>query len=151
MNEQKLNKISKIKGELLRYNYEFPDAVDDNYLQEFKTEYNKYFGIDIDNNYIDFIKIVDGLDFNGVRIYASKDRIKQNDIMGIFETNKLWKMDDENEKKYVYFGDSDLEVFVLDIPKHIYQSISRYTGDIIKKFNNFDEMLLHILNLMLKS
>jgi len=151
MNEQILNKISKIKDELSRYNYEIPDAVDDNSLQEFKTEYNKQFGVDVDDNYIDFIKIIDGLDFNGARIYASADRKKQNDIMGIFEANKLWKMDDENEKNYVYFGDSDLEVFVLDIPNNKYQSISRYTGDIIKEFNNLDEMVLYILNLMLKS
>jgi hypothetical protein len=68
-------------------------------------------------------------------------------LHGIFESNELWN--EYSKSDFIYFGDSDLEIYVFDKDLKKYHAISRYTRDITSQFIDFDDLVLYCLESML--
>jgi len=95
-------------------------------------------------SYIELLKIINGLDFNGLVIYGVDevllDKEVDENIHGFIETNELWY---ENywQKQYIFFGDSDTAWYCYDLKESVYVEFDKPSGTLIQSFESFDSML----------
>lgn len=95
-------------------------------------------------SYIEFLKKVNGLDFNGLVIYGIDkvllDKEVDEVIYGFIETNELWHENDW-QKQYVFFGDSDTAWYCYDQKESVYVELDKPSGTLMQSFESFDSML----------
>lgn len=95
-------------------------------------------------SYIEFLKKMNGLDFNGLVIYGVDkillDKEVDEDIHGFIETNEIWYENDW-QKQYVFFGDSDTAWYCYDQKENVYVELDKPSGTFIQSFESFDVML----------
>ncbi len=147
--EEIIERINKIKEIEENYNQEFPLPIDSNNIESFIEKFKAYFSVeDVDEGFINFLKICDGLDFNGYQIYSSYDHTINGVEYGIFQNNKLWYEDEEN-KDFIFYAESGSDLYVFNKQNNTYELQDRYSRDVFKSYKSFGEMLLYILKLML--
>ena len=87
---------------------------------------------------------MNGLDFNGLVIYGVDkmllDKEVDEDIHGFIETNEIWYENDW-QKQYVFFGDSDTAWYCYDQKENVYVELDKPSGTFIQSFESFDFML----------
>ncbi|QUW23027.1 SMI1/KNR4 family protein [Sporosarcina sp. Marseille-Q4063] len=93
-------------------------------------------------SYIEFLKKINGLDFNGLVIYGV------DGVHGFIETNEIWYENDW-QKKYVFFGDSDTAWYCFDLKVGVYVDLDKPSGTVIQSFESFDFMLKEALEKIL--
>ena len=100
--------------------------------------------IELPKSYIEFLKKINGLDFNGLVIYGVDDVLLDKDvdedIHGFIETNELW-YENEWQKQYVFYGDSDTAWYCFDLKENVYVELDKPSGTLIQSFESFDSML----------
>ncbi|MGE7602600.1 YrhA family protein [Peribacillus sp. NPDC097675] len=100
--------------------------------------------IELSKSYIEFLKKINGLDFNGLVIYGVDDVLLDKDvdedIHGFIETNELW-YENEWQKQYVFYGDSDTAWYCFDLKENVYVELDKPSGTLIQSFESFDAML----------
>ena len=106
--------------------------------------HEKLGNIQLPESYIDFLKSVNGLDFNGLVIYGVDQELlgepNRENLQGFVKTNEIWH-ENESQKQYVFFGDSDIAWFCFDLKQNIYIELDKPSGTLIKSFNSFESML----------
>lgn len=120
-----------------------------------KMNYNihqKLGDIVLPESYIEFLKKINGLDFNGLVIYGVDkvllDKEVEEDIHGFIETNELWYENDW-QKQYIFFGDSDTAWYCYDQKESVYVELDKPSGTLIQSFESFDSMLSDALKTIL--
>jgi hypothetical protein len=102
--------------------------------------------------YIEFLKKVNGLDFNGLVIYGVDhvflDKELDEDIHAFIETNDLW-YENEWQKQYIFFGDSDTAWYAYDQKENMYVELDKPSGTLMQSFESFDLMLSDALQTVL--
>ncbi|WP_207393215.1 YrhA family protein [Bacillus sp. Cs-700] len=97
------------------------------------------------NDYEAFLKKINGLEFNGLVIYNANQYDKNN---GFIEANEIWQ-ENEWEGNYLFFGDSNISWYCLDIDKHTFLELDKPSGDIVEEYSSFEEMLTEALKSVL--
>lgn len=143
----KIDAIKAIYDEY--YGESIPNPISQADLSKFKKEYYKFFKVKIDDEYIAFLKICDGIEEAGIKILSSKDREVNGVIYGIIENNKMWYEAYEGFQDYIFFASSGLDFFVFNKKTKKYELRDRHGGDMMETFGSFNEMLLYILDLMI--
>ncbi len=105
-------------------------------------------GAALPSGYLDFLRVTDGLNWNGLFIYASEKALivgEANDFMSPFvDTNLIWR-DNEPNKNYLFFADGEISLYVYNLVKERYELQDRPSGDVIRTFKTFDEMITKAL------
>ncbi len=100
------------------------------------------------SSYIEFLKNINGLDFNGLVIYGVDEKFLdsklEEDSQGFIETNRLW-YENEWQKQYLFFGDSDTAWYCYDQKEDLYVELDKPSGTLIESFESFDTMLSNAL------
>ncbi|WP_170959577.1 YrhA family protein [Priestia megaterium] len=95
-------------------------------------------------SYIELLKIINGLDFNGLVIYGVDevllDKEVDENIHGFIETNELWYENDW-QKQYIFLGDSDTAWYCYDLKESVYVELDKPSGTLIQSFESFDSMV----------
>ncbi|GMA98784.1 YrhA family protein [Pelosinus sp. IPA-1] len=96
------------------------------------------------DQYINFLQNVNGIDFNGFIIYGVDSFLTEDkdnpSIPGYIETNELW-YENDYQKQYMFFGDTNISWYCLDITKGIYVELDKPSGTLMHEFKDFDSML----------
>ncbi|WP_243292654.1 YrhA family protein [Bacillus sp. FJAT-47783] len=133
-----IEKIEEKYGSSLRRS-----ASDTGIKNETKLQ-QKFGNIVLPKSYIQFLKKVNGLDFNGLVIYGVDevllDKEADEELHGFIETNELWYENDW-QKQYIFFGDSDTAWYCYDLKKSVYVELDKPSGTLIQSFDSFDSML----------
>lgn len=87
--------------------------------------------------YEDLLKKVNGLEFNGLVIYNANPDDENNSFIG---ANEIWQ-ESEWESNYLFFGDSNISWYCLDIDNNVFLELDKPSGDIVEEYNNFQEMI----------
>lgn len=90
-------------------------------------------------DYEDFLKRRNGLDFDGFIIYCTNPEDENNDFI---IANSVWRNGNEN---YLFFGESSISWFVFDIKLERFVELDKPSGDFIKSYDSFIDMLTNIL------
>lgn len=105
--------------------------------------------IGIPQGYIDFIKITNGYNWNGVFIYPSEKTLYSGTsdkyMAGIIDHNFVFR-DPDNMKDFLLFGEDDLDVYVLKISTGYYEVRDRVPfSNVYYTFNTFAELAYYAL------
>ncbi|NMV97930.1 YrhA family protein [Bacillus velezensis] len=148
-----VNLLEEIRKTEAKYGDELNSPVTDKELSNFDEVVLSKFPInEIPLGYKKFLQTVNGLDFNGLVIYGLDQELlrEENDeeVYGFFETNEQWHENDE-QKKYLFFGDSDTAWYCLDVIENAYLELDKPSGTLMNKFNDFNAMLADALKVSL--
>ena len=141
-----LNEIKKIEG---KYGSSLRNPVSDVEIRNLQLEIQEKLGnIELPKSFEDFLKTVNGLDFNGLVIYGVDEHLLDDqegeDLQGFVETNEIWYENDW-QKQYMFFGDSDTAWYCLELQKARFLELDKPSGSIIQSFDSFDSMLSEAL------
>ncbi|WP_312756125.1 YrhA family protein [Rummeliibacillus suwonensis] len=143
----KIEKIEKKYGSSLRNPASYTEIKKMNHNIQWKLG-----NIVLPESYIEFLRRINGLDFNGLVIYGVDevllDKEVDEDIHGFIETNELWHENDW-QKRYLFFGDSDTAWYGYDLKESIYVELDKPSGTLIQSFESFDSMLIDALETIL--
>lgn len=96
------------------------------------------------DQFIEFLMVVNGLDFDGLVIYGVDKSLLENEIEeeihGFIETNEIW-YENEWQKQYVFFGDSDIALYCYDLTQKVYLELDKPSCTMMNTFDNFSAML----------
>lgn len=140
--ERMINEIQKVEE---RYGSRLnePASIQEiNKIQEnISVAYSEFI---LPTEYVDFLKKLNGLDFNGLVLYGVDkiflDNENEDDVHGFIETNEIWH-ENEWQKQYIFFGDSDTAWYCYDLSKRIYLELDKPSGTVMNSYNNFQAML----------
>jgi len=125
----------------------FPGASEQK-LGRFIESCEKHLGLRPPHDYLDFLKIHDGFVAEGVFLYSSSiEAAEHQGELKFLEINLIHR-DLPWNKDFLYFGDSDMDDYVLDLKNNIYQIRDRQVSDnIFGEFDSFHGLLKEILGL----
>ncbi|MBG9768166.1 YrhA family protein [Bacillus vallismortis] len=148
-----VNLLEEIRKTEAKYGDELNSPVTDQEIRNFEEAVLGKFPVnEIPLEYKKFLQTVNGLDFNGLVIYGLDQELlrEENDeeVYGFIETNEQWHENDE-QKKYLFFGDSDTAWYCLDVIENEYLELDKPSGTLMNKFNDFNAMLADALKVSL--
>lgn len=140
--QELLIEIEKIEG---KYDGSLRNPVSNSENIKMKQTIQQKLGnIIIPESYIEFLKNVNGLDFNGLVIYGVDKTLLDNEadeeVQGFIETNELWYEKDWH-KQYIFLGDSDTAWYCYHLNERVYVELDKPSGTLIQSFDSFDSML----------
>jgi len=106
-------------------------------------------GADLPDEYAAFLREQDGLNHNGLFVYASEPTpivgATGATIQGMVEANLIWR-DDEHMIPYLVFGDGNLDLYALHVPTGEYQVVDRVPGNLIATYPSFEHLIAAALD-----
>ncbi len=100
------------------------------------------------DEYLNFLRVRNGLDFDGLVIYGTKTQLAagydDRSIEGFVEANEVWYENDD-QKRFLFFGDSDISWYCLDRTTGKYEVQDKPSGTVIEVYDDFDSMLATVL------
>lgn len=98
----------------------------------------------VPSDYLAFLRIMNGLDWNGMSIYACTDAVSADSsharISGLIEAN-LNHRDIDVMQDFLVLGEDSMDVYVYDPKSKKYQARDRTAFDINETFNSFDDLV----------
>ncbi|MCA1318363.1 SMI1/KNR4 family protein [Bacillus tianshenii] len=134
-----IDKIEKKYGSRLR------NPVSDTEIINMEKNFQRKFGnIVLPESYREFLKRINGLDFNGLVIYGVDEVLREGevneDVHGLIETNELW-YENESQKQYIFYADSDTAWYCYDLKESVYVELDKPSGTLIQSYDSFSSML----------
>ncbi|PFK57131.1 SMI1/KNR4 family protein [Bacillus thuringiensis] len=116
----------------------------DTEIQRLREHAKEKISIDLPREYVEFLKTVNGLDFNGLVLYGVDSSLleteKDEQICGFIETNEIW-YENEFQKDYLFFGDSNIAWFCKNLSDSTYLELDKPSGTVMNTYNDFNTML----------
>jgi hypothetical protein len=120
-----------------------PPCTDDR-LEQLRRRMCDDIGAELPDEYAAFLRTQDGLNHNGLCIYASETApvvgATNATIEGVVEANLAWR-DDEHLAAYLVFGEGNMDLYVRHLPTGAYQVIDRVPGYFIEAHASFSQLL----------
>jgi hypothetical protein len=120
-------------------------------LRQLRERAKKELGADLPQGYLDFLKLMNGLDSNGLVIYASEtgplagyETRPDMKIEGIVDANLGW-WDLEDHKRYLFLGESGTCLYAYDLQGKKYAALDRASNDPIDEMPSFEALLADAL------
>lgn len=136
-----LSEIEKIEQE---YGTNLNSPASNEQIDALINAVQEKFEYTLPEQYINFLRIVNGLEFNGFIFYGvdssfSEGGAKQS-IIGYIDTNEIC-YENEHQRQYMFFGDSSIGWYCLDILNRMYVELDKPSGTLMEVFKDFDSML----------
>ncbi len=109
------NLILEIEKIEKSFNDKLNTPATDTEVHRLRKHVKEKFNVDLPSEYEEFLKTVNGLDFNGLVIYGVDPSLlnteRDEQICGFIDTNEIW-YENEFQKEYLFFGFQILRGFV---------------------------------------
>ncbi|PJN48765.1 YrhA family protein [Bacillus mycoides] len=138
------NLILEIEKIEKSFNDKLNTPATDSEVQKLREHTKEKFNVDLPSEYEEFLKTVNGLDFNGLVLYGVDSPLleteKDEQICGFIETNESW-YENEFQKDYLFLGDSNIAWFCKNLSDGTYLELDKPSGTVMKTYNDFNTML----------
>ncbi|MBO1581874.1 YrhA family protein [Bacillus sp. XF8] len=138
------NLILEIEKIEKSFNDKLNTPATDTEVQKLRERVKKSFNVDLPSEYEEFLKTVNGLDFNGLVIYGVDSSLLETDrdepICGLIDTNEIW-YENEFQKEYLFLGDSNIAWFCKNLSDGTYLELDKPSGTVMEIYNDFNTML----------
>lgn len=145
MFEKKLNRICEIES---GYGLKINRGANDQEIKILNLQSNMKLGFSLPSEYMDVLKIINGLDFNGFVLYGIDTEFlgekPLQPIQGIVLSNLEW-YELEDNKRYIFFGTDNISWYVWDKLKESYFLLDKPSGDEVEEYQSFDDMFRRML------
>ncbi|WP_342715694.1 YrhA family protein [Bacillus paramycoides] len=116
----------------------------DSDVQKLRERMKESFNVDLPSEYEEFLKTVNGLDFNGLVLYGVDsyllDTEKDEQICGFIDTNEIC-YENEFQKEYLFLGDSNIAWFCKNLLDGTYLELDKPSGTVMNTYNDCNTML----------
>ena len=137
-------KLELIRERRVKRNRHLNEGCSQEEIDILQQEVNNIFQYDLPEEYVAFLSVINGLEYNGLVIYGIDENLidKKNNqnVTGYIDTNQIW-YENEEQKKYMFFGDSDMSWYCYNISKKTYVELDKPSGELEQEFDNFADML----------
>lgn len=117
-------------------------------LATLKGQSLQVLGIEPPAQYLDFLRLSNGLDYNGLVVYDCASTPEQRSAGGFWQglvaTNLHWR-DSAALRHLLVLADSDMDVFALDPADGRFHQIDKVGKDSMASFDSFNEMMEEVL------
>jgi hypothetical protein len=141
MDQRLLDELAAARA---RYGEQRQPPCTDDQLVRLRQRVREELGAELPDEYAAFLRGQDGLNHNGLFIYASETApvvgARDATIQGIVEANLGWR-DVEQMVTYLVFGEGNMDLYVRHLPTGAYQVIDRVPGNLIETHPSFDQLL----------
>jgi hypothetical protein len=141
MYQQLLDELEAVQA---RYGEQPQPPCPDDRLEQLRQRVREELGAELPDEYIAFLRTRDGLNHNGLFIYASETApvvgATNATIQGVVQANLGWR-DYEPWGAYLVFGEGNMDLYVRHLPTGEYRVIDRVPGNIIETHPSFDRLL----------
>lgn len=131
---------------------DFPGA-DESEISRFLVECRNQLGVEPPYEYQEFLKQHNGIAGNGVFVYPTRScKLPDSNIQNssFIEVNLNWR-DLEWMGGYLIFGDSDMDIYVLELSNNVFQVRDRQAFDnVFEEFSSFNLLLGHMVSRMVE-
>jgi len=118
-------------------------------LRRLKQEALDQLGYELPEDYVDFLEIVDGLDYDGVVLFGSstKPLVDKPDIEleGFIEANERMRKDLEGADQYIFFGTDNDEVLAFSFEKQEYLILDEVSFDPFESYYSYSQLVAAVL------
>ncbi|HDX9630375.1 TPA: SMI1/KNR4 family protein [Bacillus cereus] len=146
------NMILEIGDILKSVNYKLNTPATDTEVQRLREHVKEKFNVDLPREYEEFLKTVNGLDFDGLVLYGVDSSLletkKDEHICGFIDTNEIW-YENEFQKEYLFLGDSNIAWFCKNLSDGTYLELDKPSGTVMNTYNDFNTMLEEALKITL--
>ena len=104
------------------------------------SEFAAKFQTPLSPEYLNFLRIHNGLNWNGLFIYGTESN-SAFDVNGLVYENEGLRIDDDRFNNIIVFADDDMSYYVYQISSKEYQVLDKIPLDIMNKFSGFDDLL----------
>lgn len=150
MLEQNLQLIIEKMG---KYGFLLNNGVDSNDVLLFNNAVSEKFQYSLPSEYLDFLMIMNGFDFNGAIIYGVDIELvnvnPNHEISGFMSYNETWY---ENEwlRQYIFFGEGEMNWYVFNLSNNQFQLLDKPSGSLIEVFSTFNALIDYIFEEVLR-
>lgn len=141
--------LTRLRAEQARYGESSQPPCTEANLERLRQRARAELDAEIPDGYADFLHAQDGLNHNGLFIYASETSPiaggADATIEGLVEANLSWR-DDDFFKDYLILGEGNMDLYVRHLPTGEYQTIDRTPGNLIDTYPSFDQLIAAALN-----
>lgn len=145
-------KIRSVVEQYASNGYLFNEGASDSELASFIARCQEKLGHRPPSEYLEVLKRFDGMVVEGVFLYSTTSRSlagTKSFTLDFLEMNMLSREDDFMTN-FLFFGDSDQDVYVFDILAGEYQVRDKQAFDnVYEQFYSFSGLLAHMVDLML--
>ncbi|MDM5187361.1 YrhA family protein [Bacillus sp. DX4.1] len=138
------NLIVEIEKIEKSFNSKLNTPATDTEVQRLREHVKESFHVDLPSEYEEFLKTVNGLDFNGLVIYGVDPSLLNTErdelICGLIDTNEIW-YENEWQKIYLFLGDSDIAWFCKNLSDGTYVELDKPSGTVMEIYNDFNTMI----------
>ncbi|MBL3889646.1 SMI1/KNR4 family protein [Bacillus cereus] len=138
------NLILEIEKIEKSFNDKLNTPATDSEVKKLRERMKKSFNVDLPSEYEEFLKTVNGLDFNGLVLYGVDsyllDTERDESICGLIETNEIW-YENEFQKEYLFLGDSNIAWFSKNLSDGTYLELDKPSGTVMNTYNDCNTML----------
>jgi SMI1 / KNR4 family (SUKH-1) len=136
--------LTAVGAEQAKYGEQSQPPCTEERLERLRRRTRAELGAELPEEYAAFLRTQDGLNHNGLFIYASEpspvagagDAV----IEGFVEANLGWR-EDEHFRAYLIFGEGNMDFYVRHLPTGEYQVIDRTPGNLIETHPSFDGLI----------
>lgn len=143
------DKLEKIKTKFERdYGDSFNTPASDNEIYKLKNSFLKKFGLELPTQYLEFLKYMNGIEFDGFIIFSIDKDMLDNDtnqqVEGIIDFNEIL-YENKFNRDYIFLADSDISWYVYNIKNKNFNILDKPSGELMETYNDFYSMLDNIL------
>lgn len=136
--------LTRVGEEQARYGERSQPPCTEERLERLRRRALEELNAEVPEEYAAFLRAQDGLNHNGLFIYASETSPVAGGtdatIEGFVEANLGWR-DDEFFNDYLVFGEGNMDLYVRHLPTGEYQVIDRTPGNLIEAPPSFDQLI----------
>ena len=136
--------LTRVGEEQARYGERSQPPCTEERLERLRRRARAELGTEVPEEYAAFLRAQDGLNHNGLFIYASETSpvagAADATIEGLVEANLGWR-DDEFFNDYLVLGEGNMDLYVRHLPTGEYQTLDRTPGNLIESHPSFDQLM----------
>jgi hypothetical protein len=136
--------LDEVRAEQARYGGHVQLPCPEERLAVLRRRVREDLGAELPEEYVAFLREQNGLNFNGLFIYASETTsivgTRDASIQGIVDANLGWR-DVESMRVYLVFGDGNMDLYARHLPTGEYHVLDRVPGNLIETHPSFELLM----------
>jgi hypothetical protein len=139
-----------------RWNLGMPEPCSESDLDGLRARAHHRLNVSLPERYLDLLRITNGFDENGLRVFASQPLQVKNPedsyfIDGVIEKNEELRADREGYDQLLIFAFDSLYVHGMDLNSGKYVMLAHDDEWPSRLFDTFEEMIVHAARRIIKS
>lgn len=136
--------LEQIRQEEKRYGGDINCGISEEEAGAFIKAVKDELGIALPEEYLQILRIVNGIEFNGFILYGVDESLlkeaSNQHVNGLIDSNKIW-YENEWQKQYLFLGEGSISWYVYDLRTKKYCELDNPSGELSEEFDNFERML----------